>query len=49
MDVMDVLNWLIEIVLCVCLICFVNIKADTRAVIMVAAFYLAAVIREGKR
>lgn len=46
---MEVLNWLIEIALCVCLIVFVNIKADVRAVIMVAAFYLAAVIREGKR
>ena len=45
----EVLNWLIEIVLCVCLIGLVNVKADTRAVIMVAAFYLAAVIREGKR
>lgn len=45
---MEVLNLLIEIVLCVCLIVLVNIKADTRAVIMAAAFYLAAVIRHGK-
>ena len=46
---MEVLNWLIEIALCICLIVLVNIKADVRAVIMAAAFYLAAVIREGKR
>ena len=46
---MEVLNWLIEIALCIFLIVLVNIKADVRAVIMAAAFYLAAVIREGKR
>ena len=45
---MDVMNWLVEIALCIFLIVLVNIKADTRAVIMTAAFYLAAVIREGK-
>ena len=46
---MEVLNWLIEIALCICLIVLVNIKADVRVVIMAAVFYLAAVIREGKR
>lgn len=45
---MDVLNWLVEIALSVCLVVLVNIKADVRFVIMAAAFYLAAVIREGK-
>jgi hypothetical protein len=46
---MEELNWLIEIALCICLIALVHMKADVRAVIMTAAFYLAAVIREGKR
>ena len=46
---MEVMNWLVEIALCIGLIVLVNIKADVRVVIMVAAFYLAAVIREGKR
>lgn len=45
---MEVLNWLIEIVLCVCLIVLVNVDAPDRAVIMAATFYLAAVIRHGK-
>lgn len=46
---MEIINWLIEIVLCVCLIVLVNVDAPDRVVIMAATFYLAEVIREGKR
>lgn len=45
---MEVMNWLVEIALYIGLIVLVNIKADVRAVIMAATFYLAAVIRHGK-
>lgn len=46
---MEVMNWLVEIALCIGLIVLaINLKADVRAVIMAATFYLAAVIRHGK-
>lgn len=45
---MEIIDFLIEIVLCVCLIVLVNVDAPDRVVIMTAAFYLAAVIRHGK-
>jgi hypothetical protein len=45
---MDIIDWLIEILFGICLIALVNLNADVQSVIMVATFYLAAVIRHGK-
>ena len=45
---MEIINWLIEIVLCVCLIVLANTETPIQVVIMAATFYLVAVIRHGK-